>query len=150
MALPKTASSSKLLILVGDGADPEVFSAPCGLTTKGIAFAADTVDQTVPDCDNPDDPSWVGRAISTLSSTVTGSGILALEALPTWRAYLFSGLAKNLRIKIDVPLADNGGYFAGSYLLTAFTLGGADRGKVTLDGVTLVSDGEVTWVAASA
>src|SRR5690606_33512417 len=58
MAPPKTAAWYKMLIQVGDGADPEVFSAPCGLTTRGLNFSAETSDTTVPDCDDPSLPSW--------------------------------------------------------------------------------------------
>lgn len=151
MAKPTTASWSKFLVLVGDGASPEVFTAPCALTAKGIDIRADTSDSNVPDCDSPDLPSWVERTIRSMSGTVSGSGRLALgTASAMWRAWMLSGQAKNVRIKIDTVLADDGGYFAGSFLLTGFRLSGNETdGKIGVD-VTLVSDGELTWVAASA
>ena len=40
MAQPTTAPGTKFLILIGNGATPEVFGEPCGLTTKGMATTA--------------------------------------------------------------------------------------------------------------
>lgn len=151
MAKPTTASWSKLLIMLGDGATPtEVFTAPCALTTKGITFSADTSDSNVPDCDNPDLPSWVERTVRGLSGEISGSGRLALESLPTWRTWFFGGARKNIRVRIDVPLANNGGYFAMGAVLTGFGVSGnEDDGKLGVE-VTIQSDGEVTWVPAAA
>lgn len=148
MAKPKTAASSKLLILLGDGATPEVFTAPCGLTTKGLNFSAETNDVMVPDCDNPDDPAWTERVVSSLSGTITGSGVLAMESLPVWRAFFFSGAARNCRVRLAVPLADNGGHFEGRFLLTSFEITGEIGNKVQVS-VELMNDGEVAWVAAT-
>lgn len=150
MAKPTTASWSKFLVLVGDGAGPEVFTAPCALTAKGLDISADTSDSNVPDCSDPDLPSWVERVVRGLSGTISGSGRLALgTASSMWRAWALNGSAKNVRIKIDVPLANDGGYFAGSFLLTRFRLTGNESdGKIGVD-VTLVSDGPLTWTAAS-
>lgn len=152
MAKPVTASWSKLLIMVGNGAGPEVFAAPCALISKGISLTADTSDSNVPDCDSPDLPSWVNRVVRSLTAGVTGSGRLALGAAGSgvWRAWFLSGAAKNCRIKIDVPLANDGGYYAGSFVLTAMNITGNESdGKIGVD-VTMASDGEVTWVPASA
>jgi hypothetical protein len=151
MAKPTTASWTKLLIMLGDGATPtEGFAAPCALTTKGISFTADTSDQNVPDCDDPDLPSWVERVVRGLSAEVSGGGRLALENFDIWQEWWASGETKNVRVKLDVPLANNGGHYAGRFVLTGFTLSGnEDDGKVGID-VTMVSDGEVVWVPASA
>ena len=150
MAKPKTASWTKLLIMVGDGGSPtETFAAPCGLNTKGINFGAETADVTVPDCNDPSLPAWIERVVRSLSGTVPGSGLLALEALPVWRAWFFSGAPRNCRIKIDVPLADNGGHFAGRFVITTFNIGAAeDDGKIQVE-IELQSDGEVIWVPAA-
>lgn len=151
MAQPTTASWTKLLIMLGDGATPtEGFAAPCALTTKGIAITAETSDNTIQDCADPDAPTWVARVARALSAEVTGSGRLALESFETWKDWMLSGEGKNIRVKIDVPLANNGGHFAMSAVLTALTVSGnEDDGKIGVD-VTMVSDGQVTWVDASA
>jgi predicted secreted protein len=148
VAKPTTLSAAKLLIQLGDGASPEVFSAPCGLITKGINFSAEASDTLVPDCDDPDLPSWIERQIRSLSAGISGSGVLATAAFPIWQAYFFSGAAKNARVKIDTTLANNGGHFAGSFVLTSFNITGELGDKIQVE-IEMASDGEVVWVPAS-
>lgn len=148
MSKPKTASAAKLLVLL-ETAVAGNFAAPCGLTTKGISFAASSNDTTVPDCDNPDLPAWTERIISALSGTISGSGVLALESLDMWQDYFFSGVSKKCRVKIDVPLASNGGYFEGSFILSRFNITGEIGNKIRLDSVELLNDGEIKWVPAT-
>lgn len=152
MALPSTVSWEKLIIQLGGGETPtELFTAPCILTTRGFGLSATTADVAVPDCTDPNLPAWVQRAIREMSGEITGSGLLDSPAFATWRTWFLSGAAKNIRIKIDVPLAASGGHFAGSFVLTRLEIG-SDRGDplVNLSGVTLASNGPITWVAASA
>ncbi|MFC7399590.1 phage tail tube protein [Chelatococcus sp. GCM10030263] len=150
MAKPTTLSAAKLLVMLGDGATPtEAFTAPCGLTTKGISLSAASNDITVPDCDDPDAASWSERVISALSGTVSGSGVLAMESFETWRDYFFSGASKNARVKIDTTLANNGGYFEGKFILTTFNVTGELGNKIQVE-IELQNDGEIVWVDASA
>lgn len=144
MARGTTLPSSKMLILLGDGADPESFTSPCGLTTKGFNNSAETNDVNVPDCDNPDAPFWVERVIVSLSSTVSGSGIMMMEALPAWREWFESGESRNLRVKLDESAANNGGYFFGKFVLSTFNITGEERGKVQIE-IELQNDGVVAW-----
>lgn len=151
MAKPKTASWSKLIIQVGDGATPtEVFTAQCGLTSKGISFSGDVNDVSVPDCDDPDAPAWAERTVATKSATVSGDGVLATDHREDWDEWFQSGVARNCRILIDIPLADGGGYYEGKFLLTTFTINGnQDDAKLTVE-VEMQSDGPVVWVDAIA
>jgi predicted secreted protein len=148
MARPTTYSAKKLLILLGDGGTPEVFAAPCGLTTRGIEFSKETNDVTVPDCDDPDLPAWSERSVRTLSASVSGSGILAAEAFATWRAAFLDTDPTNARIKIDDILANGGGYFSGRFHLSGFSITGEIGDKIQVE-ITMESDGEVTWVNAA-
>jgi hypothetical protein len=149
MAKPTTLRSTKLLIELGDGANPEVFAAPCALTTKGLNFSATTTDTELPDCDDPDAATWTDRAVDALSAGVTGSGTLAMDALATWRTWFLSAANKNIRVKLDLPQASGGGYFAMSAVLSGFNLAGQGKGLATIE-VTIGSSGEVSWVAAGA
>lgn len=149
MARPTTLKGSKVLILLGDGATPtEAFVAPCALTTKGIEFAADTNDFNVPDCDNPDAPTFTERVVATLSATISGAGTLAMESFDEWREWFDSGLEKNVRFKLDAPSANNGGYWTMSAILSAFGIGAEQGGLATVD-VTILSDGAWTWTDAT-
>jgi hypothetical protein len=147
MAQPKTIKGSKVLILLGDGTTPtEVFAAPCGLTTKGITFTAESNDQNVPDCDDPDAPTFTARVIATLSAAINGAGILALESLEDWREWFDSGLEKNIRLKLDAA-APEGGYYQMSAVLTSFAIGG-NQGELATVDVGILSNGAWAWTPA--
>lgn len=148
MAKPTTYAASKLYVSLGNGATPtEVFTAPCGLTTRGITFSKETNDTTVPDCDDPDAPSWTERGVRALSAEFSGSGVLAAEAFPAWRAAYELTLSRNARVGLNVPLVQAGGYWMGKFHLTAFGVTGDLGDKVNVN-VTMISDGVVTWVPA--
>lgn len=148
MAQPTTVNGSKLLIMLGDGNSPETFSAPCGLTTKGINFAASVNEFNVPDCADPDAPMWTERVVAALSAGVNGSGVMAMESYDEWRTWFLSGLPKNIHVSINEPLAVGGGYYSLRALLTGFNTTGNQGEKINLE-VTIQSDGEVTWVPAA-
>lgn len=147
MAKPTTLRWSKLVIFVGDGASPEDFeSMVCGMITKGIQFSTETGDSVVPDCDDPDLPSWTERVPRALSASVTGAGVLAEETFADWRDWFLSAAAKNVRIGIELAVQ---GYFYGSFVMTAFEAAGNEGdGKIQVN-LTLQSDGAVAWQAGT-
>lgn len=148
MAKPTTLRWTKLSIWPGDGASPEDFTSKvCGLNAKTFNIGGDTSDSNVPDCDDPDAPSWTERVISALSSGVQGSGLLAEETFAFWRDWSLGGLPKNVRVVVD--LATTPGYFYGSYVLTQFELSGNQSdGKIGVN-ITLASDGPIAWSAGA-
>lgn len=145
MAQPTVLTGTKLLILVGNGAGPEVFSQPCGLTTRTFDLAASTNTTLIPDCDEPDAPAWEAKDVNALSATVSGSGVMAVESFDIWNDWFMGATAKNLQIKLDSAAL---GHWAGSFILTSLKYGGQRGQKVTVD-ITLVNDGAVTWVPAT-
>lgn len=148
MAKPDTMKGSHLLIMLGDGTSPETFAAPCGLVTKAINFDATTNDFNVPDCADPDAPSWTERVVDALSAGVPGSGVVSLADLDTWRVWFFSGLAKNVQVVLDEDLARGGGHFAMSAVMTTFNITG-NKGELAQLEINIQSNGEVTWVDAT-
>lgn len=147
MAQPNTMRGSRLVISLGNGASPEVFAAPCGLTTKSFNLSAAVNEFNVPDCDNPDDPMWTERVISALSGTFSGSGVLDLGSYDEWRDWFLSGLPKNIRITLNELQAEGGGYYQMSAVLTGFNTVG-NQGELATVDIEIQSNGEVTWVAA--
>jgi hypothetical protein len=141
MAQPTVIAGTKLIILVGNAAIPEVFSAPCGLTTSGINFTAATNTTLVPDCDDPEAPTWEARDVSSMGFEVTGSGVMAVESFNVWRDWMLSGLGRNVQIKFDDPGL---GYWGAVMKLTRWNHSGARGQKVTVE-VSMVSDGMPTW-----
>lgn len=148
MAKPDTMKGSHLLILLGDGASPETFASPCGLTTKAINMEGTTNDFNVPDCADPDAPSWTERIIAALSASVPGSGIVSLADYADWRTWFLSGLARNIQVSLNESLALGGGYYEMSAVLTTFNTTGNNGELATLE-VAIQSNGPVTWVDAS-
>lgn len=147
MALATTVPFSKFKVLLGNGATPEVFSAPCGLTANSIAFSKDTNSTVVPDCADPDAAGWVERDVVSNSATITGSGVMATESLATWRTAFEAGVSVNARVQVDVP-APAGGYWSGAFHVTRFEPGGT-RGNRASVAITMESDGAVVWTAAT-
>lgn len=144
MTKPTTHTFGDFLVKLGDGASPEVFSAPCGLTSKGFNQSANAQETTVPDCTDPDAPAYIERAIDTLSSEISGSGVMAEEAFDTWQDWFSSGASKNCRV---YPAGAGGGYYSGRFILTSFNQQVQRGQKVNVD-VTMASDGEYTWAGA--
>lgn len=145
MAQPTVLVGTKLLILVGDGASPEVFGEPCGLTTKSFTLTASTNTTLIPDCDDPEAPAWEAKDVNSLSASVAGSGVMAVESFDTWNDWFLGAIAKHAQIKLD---DDALGYWSGSFILTSLKYGGTRGQKVTLD-IELANDGAVVWVPSS-
>jgi Phage tail tube protein len=148
---PTTLLGTHVIIEVGDGGSPEVFVAPCALTTKNAVMTNTMNEFAVPDCDDPDAPVWIERAISQKSFTISGSGTLAMESFDSvWRPWIFEGdVAKNIRYRFDLPLADGGGWYYGAFKLASAGTP-ANVGELAQIEIELSSHGEVTWVPAAA
>lgn len=152
MATQKSVKWSTFDIRLGDGATPiEAFTAPCALRTRGLQFTAETTEVALLDCTTPDQASWMKRNTISNSGTMTGSGTLDPDDLSLWWTWFTSAVEKNVRMYVDIPAGDGGGYWEGPFLLTSLnnTGGRDDGGGVVQIEVEMMSAGEVTWVAAT-
>lgn len=142
---PTVIAGTKLLILVGDGANPEVFAQPCGLTSSTFSLTSATGSTVVPFCDDPEAAAWDTKEVTSLSAQVTGSGVMAVESFAIWNNWFLNGSSKNAQIKLDDPGL---GQYQGPWVLSSFKLTGTRGQKVTVD-ITLENSDIITWVAAS-
>jgi predicted secreted protein len=142
---PTVIAGTKLLILVGDGASPEVFAQPCGLTNNTLSFTSATGSTVIPFCDDPEAAAWESKEVTSLSAQVTGSGVMAVESFTTWSNWFSSGEAKNAQVKLDDPGL---GHYEGPWVLSSFKLTGQRGQKVTVD-ITLDNSDIITWVPAT-
>lgn len=136
MAQATTIKFGQFLIQVGDGASPEIFGEPCGLTSKGFNRTAEMNDTNVPNCGDPDAPSWLERDVVSLSGEMTGSGVLAEESVDTWDEWFESGESRNVRVLLNTRRWD------GRAKLSAFNVTG-ERGQRVNVEVTITSDGPI-------
>jgi predicted secreted protein len=145
MAQPTVNKFGDFKIKVGNGASPEVFpDMTCGFTGKSFELTAETTDQTIPDCDNPDAAAWTAREIVRQSASISGEGVFSVEAYTVWRTWFASAANRNLRVEFRLPTP---GYWAGAFKLTKLSFQGTLGEKLKIS-VETVSDGEVKWTSA--
>lgn len=142
---PTVIPGTSLLILVGDGASPEVFAQPCGLTSNAFSLTAATGSTVIPFCDDVEAAAFDSKTVTSLSAQATGSGVMAVESFDTWNDWFLSGNAKNAQIKLNNAAL---GQYEGSWVLSSFKLTGTRGQKVTVD-ITLDNADIVTWVPAT-
>lgn len=140
MAQPITARPGKMRILLGNGEIPEVFAAPCGLTTKGLTIQKNLSDVSVPDCDDPDAPYWLARDVNNLSISINGDGLLAAESEAVWLAAAYSTEAINVKVEIEFSTGIR--TFLGAFHVDSFGIN-ASQGERVSAAISLQSDGQV-------
>jgi hypothetical protein len=144
MARVKKARGVKLVLKVGDGADPENFAAKCSINAaRGITFSSATNEFPDIDCDDPEAVAWVLREKSNLSAAINGAGTLNTPDVQGFYDWQVDPLSKNCQVVLDVPSADGGVIFEGAFHLTQFEMTG-NQGTLVETTIALQSDGEVT------
>lgn len=132
---------SDMLIKVGDGASPEVFTALAGLRTKTMAFNAEQVDITNSDSAGKWRELLAGAGIKSMS--VSGSGVFTDATVDgTIQTEAFAQTIKNYQI-----IVPSFGTFEGPFQLTQRQFAGEHNGEVTQE-LSLESAGAITFTAA--
>lgn len=140
MAQATVIGYSKFRILLGDGASPEVFAAPCGLNTRSLDRTKTLNEIDIPDCADEDAPAWVGREVRSLDWTVSGEGVLSAEAVDMWESFFASTLSRNVRIEEEFIGSVGTITHNGRAHLSTFTLTG-ERGDKVRVNIELSGDG---------
>jgi hypothetical protein len=147
MADPKL--TSKFLILLGNGATPEVFAWPCGANARSVTFQNNTGETVVLDCTDPaGEVAAMQRWVESQDTNLSISGRLALDALPMWRAWFDDALTKNIRLVIDESAGNGGGFWLVPAILQTFEIVAEDKGTATFSA-TIVGAGRRSWTGAS-
>jgi predicted secreted protein len=128
----------------GVTADPPqlvTYFAPCGLTTKGLQVTKNLQEDNIPDCTNPDAPTWIARSITNFSVNISGDGLAAAESVGDWNAACMNTSSVPMKVVIDF-----GGTitktFEGLFIIDQLTFGAELGGRVTL-AINAQSDGQV-------
>lgn len=150
MANPaQTIKFGEQQLLIGDNATPEVFGAPCGITSLTKSTSTNTSDIDIPDCDDPDLVIWLGVDEVSKRMTLTFSGTVAQQSLALWQEWELNGGFRNVRWFRNLTNLALRGYLAGPALLTEFEETSEARGRYTFSG-TIIFDGQPTWTAVPA
>lgn len=147
MAAPTTIRSGKLLVKIGDSNSPINYLAPCGFTSKSLVLSKNLTDVNIPDCDNPDDPAWVGRDVESLTASITGEGVMAAESVETWMNAFEDTDSVPVKVEIVFPLVTY--VYTGLMHVSSVTFGAEQGGRVTCN-VELQSDGELVRTLTTA
>lgn len=148
MAPIKGVKGEKLLVQIGDGASPEVFSIDCLINAeRGIKFSSDTTNTNLPDCENPSLPAWKATNKDGFGAEISGAGKVHAPSVKLFWNWFNSDEGKNVCVLVDVAAGIGGGYWLGSFKLTDFDVTGTPKEYADCN-ITLHSDGVVTWVDA--
>lgn len=145
MAQAQTVRFSGLRVLLGDGADPENFTAPCGFTERSLKLSKDLGESNVPDCTDEDAASWTERDVKSKSAEISGQGVLDIAALQTWLDFFASDASKMVRI--EVWRGTKIGHWQGRHQLASLDVGAKMGERATIQA-SLQSDGAVAWTPA--
>lgn len=133
-----------LLVKIGDGESPEVFSNLCGLNSKSLTINNSSIDVTTPDCTTPGGALWTETLNGLKNVSVTGDGFFE-DSTSEARMNTIAMAADNVcNFQIIVPAF---GTYAGAFRIASLDFGGETEGGVTYS-VSLESTGAVTFTAA--
>lgn len=149
MSEPTSFNGSKIMIKVGDGADPEVFTHPCLINaSRGIQFSSSTIDSVIPDCADQDAPAWITREKDSLTVTITGEGIMDAGDTDDYFDWFEGAASKNVQGVVNAGGGTDEQTFEGAFHLTEFQISGERKEKAQVS-ITLVSTGAITRTAGT-
>lgn len=148
MAQAKTIRFAGQLLMLGDGAEPEVFAAPCGFTSLNLTVNIETNSTNVPDCADPDLPAWLESDEVSKQMVVGGTGVIDTDALQIWREWLLAGGEKNVRWFTTGAAADGGGYWQAPGILSTYEETG-ERGQRWQLNIGITLNGAPAWTDAA-
>lgn len=144
MTLVNHTAFNNIIIAIGDGADPEVFTAKCTMnSSRGLQISADMNGVNLPDCDDDTITAATLNYATAYTWELSGSGVLELADDKFFADWLTSGAAKN--VKIDVG-GTGGTRYTGAAKCSALNVTGERNGIVQAE-ITLVGHGAVTTAA---
>lgn len=134
-------SGKTVLLKVGDGADPEVFTAVDGQKDTRLSLAASPVDVSDKNTDG-----WGATITGTKNATVTLSGVAVWPDTKGLKALQDAFQADEL-INCQLIMNAAGHKWSGPMAVTQLEIGGANDGA-TEYSITLQNAGALAWTTA--
>lgn len=103
MAQAKVIKGGSVRVYLGNNANPTIYTAPCGLTSRSITLNKALSEEKIPDCDDPDSVAWLGRGATSRAMEISGEGVLAQQSMQTWLDALDSTDSVPVKIEITFP-----------------------------------------------
>jgi predicted secreted protein len=105
-----------LLIKVGDGADPEIFSYVCGLKDRSFDLSANSVDTTKPSCTDPGGPVQKTGRPGIVSRTFQGSGtFVSSAAMKSFMVHVINATVFNAQVTVPGLGTFEGPFFVANF-----------------------------------
>lgn len=133
-----------LLLKMGDGADPEVFSTLCGLASRNLTLDGAAVDVTTIACDGSGDPAWREMAQGVRQVSFSGSGFFQTQAQSV---ALVNAKMTGTGIKNFQVVVPGLGEFAGPFMIGSLGIAGEVGGGAVTQSLELSSSGKITFTA---
>jgi len=140
MSYPTTIKGQKIGLRLGDGADPEVFTVVCGITSKGLQRTRAVNDAVVWDCADPDALPITEREMAAGDWTISGSGQAVAAELDRLEAAYETGA--NWQIVFFGTGSTVTRSYTGSAIMTDLNLGAVNGEKASIS-ITLSGNGEL-------
>lgn len=139
MTAPTRIKGGKVSVKL-DLAETGTYTRPCGFNSKTVTFTKGLEEVNLGDCDDPDAVNWVGRDAVSLSISVNGEGVLAVESIEDWQAAWESVESVPCKIEIELPLKTI--TYTGRMHVETMEHGAPD-GRTVTNNVSMQSDGEM-------
>ncbi|OGT55479.1 MAG: hypothetical protein A3E01_09225 [Gammaproteobacteria bacterium RIFCSPHIGHO2_12_FULL_63_22] len=148
MAYTNKLKGTRVAIMIGDGATPEVFTTLCGISTKGFQQTRATSDTTDWDCADPDAIPVITRDVNATDWSISGSGLLHRPLLATLQAAYDTTTTTNFRFYFDEASGDEviSGYYEGPGIVTDLNIT-ATNGEYIQISLTITAGGAKSFVA---
>lgn len=145
MAPPSRIKGGKVRVMLGNSADPIVYAALCGFTSKSLTLTKGLEEINLGDCDEPDAVNWLGRDAVSLSMAVSGEGVLAAESVEQWLDAWESVDSVPVKVELEFPSTT---YTYTGYMQVETLEVGAPDGRTVTNNVSMQSDGKMTRTSA--
>ena len=89
-----------VLVKLGAGSGPVVYTAPCAFTDRSITWSKSTAETDIPDCGDPGLPGWVAVDVISRMLRISGGGILSAENWPVWNTAFEADTPSPARVEL--------------------------------------------------
>lgn len=153
MALASTIRFGQVAVLI-EGQDTSggtgIYEGVCGVEQLTMTVNLEQNTTNIPDCDDPDLPSWLETDLVSQQMTIEGEGVLDTEAMQVWQDWYFNHADENRNVRFfrDLSAPNGGGYFQGPAKITAYSETG-QRGERWRNSFTITFQGKPTFTPAT-